>query len=390
MTDAILVLNAGSSSIKFSLFACPQSAQPLTLIYKGAMTGIGTDAKFKATDAQSNVLSEQNLGSAHHDETLSVLLDWVESHGDGMNIVAAGHRVVHGGGVYSVPVQVSPEVFKRLEEFIPLAPLHQPHNLAPIQVLNTLKPGILQVACFDTAFHTTQPPVAQAFALPRAISAQGIKRYGFHGLSYEYIAQSMPEYIGNVPEKVVVAHLGNGVSMAALQNGKSIATTLGFTALDGLPMGTRSGSVDPGVLLHLLNTGMDVKQLGAMLYNQSGLLGVSGISNDMQVLLDSEHPHAKEAIDLFVYRINRELASLAATMGGLDALIFTAGIGQHAAPVRAQVCELASWLGIELDDAANKKHAARISTSDSKVSVWVIPTDEEKMIAQHTLKLLQP
>ena len=311
MTDAILVLNAGSSSIKFSLFACPQSTQPLTLIYKGAMTGIGTDAKFKATDAQGMVLSEQNLGSAHHQETLSVLLDWVESHGDGMNIVAAGHRVVHGGGVYSAPVSVSAEVFKRLEEFVPLAPLHQPHNLAPIQVLNTLKPGILQVACFDTAFHTTQPAVAQAFALPREISAQGIKRYGFHGLSYEYIAQSMPEYIGSLPEKVVVAHLGNGVSMAALKNGKSIATTLGFTALDGLPMGTRSGSVDPGVLLHLLNTGMDVKQLSSLLYNQSGLLGVSGISNDMQVLLDSEHPHAKEAIDLFTYRINRELASLA-------------------------------------------------------------------------------
>jgi acetate kinase len=255
-------------------------------------------------------------------------------------------------------------------------------------VLNNLKAGILQVACFDTAFHTTQPAVAQAFALPRDISAQGIKRYGFHGLSYEYIAQSMPEYIGNVPEKVVVAHLGNGVSMAALKNGKSIATTLGFTALDGLPMGTRSGSVDPGVLLHLLNTGMDAKQLSSLLYNQSGLLGVSGISNDMQVLLDSEHPHAKEAIDLFTYRINRELASLAATMGGLDALIFTAGIGQHAAPVRAQVCELASWLGIKLDAAANAKHAARISTADSKVSVWVIPTDEEKMIAQHTLKML--
>ncbi|MEN9461488.1 MAG: hypothetical protein RIS84_1508 [Pseudomonadota bacterium] len=388
MTDAILVLNAGSSSIKFSLFACPQAAQPLTLIYKGAMTGIGTDAKFKATDAQGKVLSEQSLGAAHHEETLSVLLDWVESHGNGMNIIAAGHRVVHGGGVYSVPVQVSSEVFTRLEEFVPLAPLHQPHNLAPIQVLNNLKAGILQVACFDTAFHTTQPAVAQAFALPRDISAQGIKRYGFHGLSYEYIAQSMPEYIGNVPEKVVVAHLGNGVSMAALKNGKSIATTLGFTALDGLPMGTRSGSVDPGVLLHLLNTGMDAKQLSSLLYNQSGLLGVSGISNDMQVLLDSEHPHAKEAIDLFTYRINRELASLAATMGGLDALIFTAGIGQHAAPVRAQVCELASWLGIKLDAAANAKHAARISTADSKVSVWVIPTDEEKMIAQHTLKML--
>lgn len=389
MTDAILVLNAGSSSIKFSLYACPPTAQSLSLIYKGAMTGIGTDAKFKATDAEGKVLSEQSLGTAHHDQTLSVLLDWVESHGDGMNIIAAGHRVVHGGGVFSTPMRVTPQVFEQLESFIPLAPLHQSHNLAPIQVLNKLKQDIPQIVCFDTAFHTTQPAVAQAFALPRELSAQGIKRYGFHGLSYEYIAHSLPQYVGNVPEKVVVAHLGNGVSMAALKNGQSIATTLGFTALDGLPMGTRSGSVDPGVLLHLLNTGMDVKQLGQVLYNQSGLLGVSGISNDMQVLLDSDHPHAKEAIELFVYRINRELASLAATLGGLDALIFTAGIGQYAAPVRAQVCELASWLGIQLDPEANAKHAARISTADSKVSVWVIPTDEEKMIAQHTLRLLQ-
>ena len=388
MKDSILVLNAGSSSIKFSVFACESDTQ-LGLVYHGSITGIGTHTQFNVSNTQGNKIAQQDLGVADHEEGLSVLLDWVTGHSDGLRLVAAGHRVVHGGELYTAPVLLTDKVMETLETFVPLAPLHQPHNLSPIKILQKLKADLPQIACFDTAFHRSQPDVAQAFALPRELSEQGIKRYGFHGLSYEYIAQQLPNIIGHLPEKVVVAHLGSGVSMCALKNGRSVATTMGFTALDGLPMGTRCGSIDAGVVLHLLNNGMDVVEVSHIFYHKSGLLGVSGISNDMQDLLDHASDEAQQAIDLFTYRIARELGSLSATLGGLDALVFTAGIGEHAAPIREKVCQDALWLGVEFDKQANESKQARISTLDSQTSAWVIPTDEEKMIALHTFEVLQ-
>jgi len=388
MKDSILVLNAGSSSIKFSVFACESDTQ-LGLVYHGSITGIGTHTQFNVSNTQGNKIAQQDLGVADHKEGLSVLLDWVTGHSDGLRLVAAGHRVVHGGELYTAPVLLTDKVMETLETFVPLAPLHQPHNLSPIKILQKLKADLPQIACFDTAFHRSQPDVAQAFALPRELSEQGIKRYGFHGLSYEYIAQQLPNIIGHLPEKVVVAHLGSGVSMCALKNGRSVATTMGFTALDGLPMGTRCGSIDAGVVLHLLNNGMDVAEVSHIFYHKSGLLGVSGISNDMQDLLDHASDEAQQAIDLFTYRIARELGSLSATLGGLDALVFTAGIGEHAAPIREKVCQDALWLGVEFDKQANESKQARISTLDSQTSAWVIPTDEEKMIALHTFEVLQ-
>jgi acetate kinase len=272
---------------------------------------------------------------------------------------------------------------------IPLAPLHQPHNLAAIRAVARLAPQLPQVACFDTAFHRTQPFVAQAYALPRVYASSGLRRYGFHGLSYEYIAWVLPMYDPDVATgRVIVAHLGNGASLCAMHNGQSVASTMGFSTLDGLVMGTRCGTLDPGVLLYLLDLGMNVRELEQLLYHQSGLLGVSGISSDMRTLLSSNDPHAAEAIDLFVYRIGRELGSLAAALGGLDALVLTAGIGEHSPVIRQRVCQAAAWLGVQLDEAANQRNEARISRPDSRVAVWVIPTNEELMIAQHTRRVL--
>ncbi|ALG68449.1 acetate/propionate family kinase [Beggiatoa leptomitoformis] len=388
--NAILVINAGSSSIKFSLFAINEGEeQALELIYRGNMSGLGTHAHFVAKNAIGLKLLEEDLGTATHEAAFTRLLSWMEERDDGLTLYAVGHRVVHGGVTFTKPVEVTPEIFQQLEALGSLAPLHQPHNLAPIQVLDKLKGHLPQVACFDTAFHTTQTLTAQRFGIPREYTEQGIKRYGFHGLSYEYIAQKMPSVVGKLPEKVVVAHLGNGSSMCAIRNGKSVASTMGFTALDGLPMGTRTGAIDAGVILHFLNQGMDVKELTKLLYNRSGLLGVSGISNDMETLLASDSPHAKEAIDYFIYRIGCELGSMTSTINGIDALVFTAGIGEYASLIRAGVCEKAEWLGIKLNPEANAKHASCISTPDSRVSVWVIPTNEEKMIAQHTLRILK-
>ena len=303
---------------------------------------------------------------------------------------AAGHRVVHGGSQYSQPLLVTDELMEELERLVPLAPLHQPHNLAPIKALKEVHPKLLQVACFDTAFHRSNPWTSQSFALPRKITGEGVKRYGFHGLSYEYIARQLRQISPAVARgKVVVCHLGSGASMCAIQDGKSIASTMGFTALDGLPMGTRTGTLDAGVVLYLLQQkGMTPKEIEDMLYKQSGLLGVSGVSNDMRVLLESSEPHAAEAVELFVYRISRELGSLAAAMGGIDALVFTAGIGEHSPQIRAKVCEHAQWLGIEMDEEANDCDALQISGMESPVSVWVIPTDEEMMIAKHTREVL--
>jgi acetate kinase len=385
ISDTILVVNAGSSSIKCSLFTSRQTT--LEKIYHSDIIGIGTHAYFRTYDATNTRLTEQNLGTATHENAFAVLLDWIEQYQD-IHLIAAGHRIVHGGNQFIAPVLIDNYIITQLEQLIPLAPLHQPHNIAPIRALREINPNCPQVACFDTAFHATQPAIARTLAIPRSLTEQGIISYGFHGLSYESITHTMPQVAGTLPKRMIVAHLGNGASMAAIKEGCSIATTMSFTALDGLPMGTRCGAIDPGILLHLLNQGMDLKTLNHLLYHQSGLLGVSGISNDMQTLLDSKALPATEAIDLFIYRIGREIGSLAAALGGLDALVFTAGIGEHAAPIRAKVGETAAWLGVQIDAVANEQSATQISTSNSQVSVWVIPTDEEKMIAQHTYTLL--
>jgi acetate kinase len=392
VTDIILVLNAGSSSIKFSMFGLGSGRPGLVLRHRGQIEGIGSAPRLVVGDAEGRRVVDRAIAGRHgegaaHEAVLPVLLEWIAGQTHRSRVVAVGHRVVHGGEQFAAPVRVDATVLDQLEKLVPLAPLHQPHNLAAIRAIARLAPDVTQVACFDTAFHRTQPPVAQLFALPRPLSAAGIKRYGFHGLSYEYIAGVLPDIVGHVGRRrVVVAHLGNGCSMCAMRDGNSVATTMGFTAVDGLPMGTRSGAIDPGVILHLLTErGMSVGDVTDLLYHRSGLLGVSGISNDMRTLLASPAPEAAEAVDLLVHRIGRELGSLAAALGGLDALVFTAGIGEHAAPVRARVCEQAAWLGVRLDPAANLAGGPRISTAGSAVSAWVIPTNEELMIARHAL-----
>ncbi|WP_041633457.1 acetate/propionate family kinase [Magnetospirillum gryphiswaldense] len=388
MRDGILVINAGSSSIKFSLYLSNGDGKP-SLQSKGQVEGINVAPHFIAQAADGAVLAEQHWpadSNLHHEDLLKHLIDWVEDNLDDARLVAAGHRVVHGGARYSQPVLVDELVLNGLEKLIPLAPLHQPHNIAPIRALAKVHPGLPQVACFDTAFHATNPKVATTFALPRELTDEGVRRYGFHGLSYEFIARRLGEIAPKIAAgKVVVCHLGSGASMCAIDNGRSVASTLGFTAVDGLPMGTRTGNLDPGVILYLLDEkGMNSKQIENLLYKQSGLLGVSGVSNDMRVLLESSDPHAAEAVDLFCYRIRRELGSLAAAMGGLDGVVFTAGIGERSAPVRRMVCDGAGWLGISLDGAANLANAQTITQADSGIPVFVIPTDEEMMIAKHT------
>jgi len=328
--------------------------------------------------------------SLGHAGALDHLVTFLRARLSGPELAAVGHRVVHGGLRYTQPVRVDAAVLAVLEKYIPLAPLHQPHNLAPIRTLLERRPDLPQVACFDTAFHRGQPPVAQAFALPKAITDRGVIRYGFHGLSYEYIATVLPEHDAKAATgKVVVLHLGNGSSMCALAKGRSIASTMGFTAADGLPMGTRSGSLDPGVILYLMDElEMDARAIEKLIYQQSGLLGVSGISSDMRTLEASTELGAQLAIDLYVYRIGRELGSLAAALGGLDAIVFTGGIGENSRSLRERVCRGAAWTGVELDPDANQRNLPRISTAASRVSVLVIPTDEELMIARHTGDLL--
>jgi acetate kinase len=399
MADAILTLNAGSSSIKFALFAraatIPQRPELV-----GQIDGIGAvggqPAHMKAKDASGRALENTDLdldGPAQtpHQAALRHLVDWLHSHEAGWRIAGVGHRVVHGAQKFSQPIVLDAAMVDALRGFIPLAPLHQPHNLAGIDALTAALPGVPQVACFDTAFHRSQPELAQLFALPRAITAQGVRRYGFHGLSYEYIAEVLPQYIGekSARGRVIVAHLGNGASMCAMNKLKSQASTMGFTAVDGLMMGTRTGNLDPGVLLYLMDyQQMDAKALTRLLYKESGLLGVSGISQDMRVLLDSAAPEAREAVDLFCYRIVREIGSLAAALGGLDALVFTGGIGERGAQVRRQVGDQLGWLGVGLDSAANEANAPKISAKDSRVDVCVIPTNEEWIIARHTAELI--
>lgn len=391
MADVILVLNAGSSSIKFSAFAT--HGTELDLIVRGQVEGIFTAPRFKAVDAHGTEIEAKSWGEGTdlgHAGAIGYIADFLREHREGYALSAVGHRVVHGGLAFPRAVRVTPDVISSLAKLIPLAPLHQPHNLKPIEIVAQQRPDLPQVACFDTAFHRVQPETAQAFALPASITDLGVRRYGFHGLSYEYIASVLPQFDAKAAAgRTIVAHLGNGASMCAMAAGRSLASTMGFTAVDGLPMGTRSGNLDPGVLLYLQDElRMDVRAVEDLIYKQSGLLGVSGVSSDMRALLASDEPRAQFAIDLYVYRIGRELGSLAAAAQGIDALVFTAGIGEHASTLRERVCRDAAWLGVELDPAANLADGPRISTPSSKVSAWVIPTNEELMIARHTRQVL--
>lgn len=391
MQEAIAVINAGSSSLKFAVFE--EQGTGLRRILAGSIRGLGVSPRFIARNGEGAVLAKKEWEEGTlpgHEQAMAYLFDTMPALLQGHRVRAVGHRVVHGGGHYTAPVRVDADVLRALEALVPLAPLHQPHNLALIRTLLASAPGVPQIACFDTAFHHTQSSIERAFALPRDITEQGVRRYGFHGLSYEYIASIMAAHDSRLGGRVVVLHLGNGASMCAVRGGKSVANTMGFTALDGLPMGTRCGALDPGVVLYLMSEfAMDLKEVEELLYHRSGLLGVSGISSDMRTLETSGEQGANDAIELFVHAIKRQLGALAATLGGLDGIVFTAGIGENSALLRERVCRDAGWLGVELDDAANRTGSGRISTATSAVSAWVIPTDEEAVIAGHTLRLLQ-
>jgi acetate kinase len=395
MGDAVLVVNAGSSSIKFAVFL--EQGDALEPLLSGRIEDLYGTPHWTARNASGAVLPEPRPASAApwrgHDAAIDQLAGFVRDQLGELGehaLAGVGHRVAHGGTAYARPIMLTDEVLTDLEQLVPLAPLHQPHNLKPIRLLMRRQPQLRQVACFDTAFHRGQPETAQAFALPPEITDRGVRRYGFHGLSYEYIMSVLPRYDQEAAHgRVVVLHLGNGASMSAVLDGQSIANTMGFTGLDGLPMGTRSGGLDPGVLLYLLSeVKLDVHAIEDLLYHRSGLFGVSGISGDMRTLLASTDPRAAFAVELFVYRIARELGSLAAALGGLDALVFTAGIGENAPAIRERVCRAAAWLGVEIDPAANSGGHARISTARSAVAAWVIPTNEELVIARHTCHLL--
>jgi acetate kinase len=385
----IAVVNAGSSSIKFAVFDA--AAEPL-LRCKGLIEGIGATPRANLSDAKGESLLKEELAPEGFDHAaatrtmMRMAAPWLE----GRNISAVGHRVVHGGGEYAAPLLLTDEIIERLAAFIPLAPLHQPHNLAVIRAMRASHPQLPQVACFDTAFHRNQPPIAQAFAIPRKYSEEGVRRYGFHGISYEYVTGRLKEVAPDVAKgRVIVAHLGNGASLCAVRNGQSVASTMGFTAVDGLMMGTRCGAIDPGVLVHMVDQyGFGPRELEDLIYRKSGLLGVSGLSSDMRTLRATQDPAAKEAIALFVYRIRREIGSLAAALEGLDALVFTAGIGENDAATRAEVAEGCAWLGLSLDRASNSRSELRISQPRSRVAAFVIPTNEELEIAKSALRIV--
>jgi acetate kinase len=390
MTARLLTLNAGSSSVKFAVHEI--AGDLLTLQLRGQIAGIGTTRRLAAKDAQGQALAFATVGAIDdHRAALALLLDWLKQTGHGDGLAGAGHRVVHGGTAFVEHCRLTPDAIAQLAALEPLAPHHQPHNVAAIRALAAQMPDLPQAACFDTAFHATQPPEARRLALPRELTAKGLQRYGFHGLSYEYVTKRLRELTGGeLPQKLVIAHLGNGASMCAVRDGRSIATTMGFSTLDGLIMATRIGALDPGVILHLMRTeNYGLKELEDLLYNKSGLLGLSGLSPDMRTLLASADPAAREAVTKYCYRIGRELGSLAAALGGLDALVFTGGIGENASSVRAAVCRDAGWLGIELDAAANDFGGPSITTKTSRTAAWVVPTDEELMIAAHTRRLLE-
>jgi acetate kinase len=387
----VITLNAGSSSIKFALFAVAAAGPHAIATGLAETIGEGWRIRVKAPDGTIGHEESWQGGAPFHAEAMGRILDWRARSHPGAEIVAAGHRVVHGGLAFDRPILLDPAALAALETLVPLAPLHQPHNLAGISAAQAAWPGIPQVACFDTAFHRTHPYVNDTFALPRRFYEEGVRRYGFHGLSYEYIAERLRAVAPfHAAGRVVVAHLGNGASMCAMRDGRSVASTMGFTALDGLPMGTRCGQLDPGVLLYLMqHKGMDAGQISDLLYKESGLKGLSGLSADMRDLEASAAPEAAQAIEYFTFRIRRELGGLAAALEGLDAVVFCGGIGENAWRIREDVLEGMEWLGIELDRTANRARAQLISSARSRVQVFVIPTDEEAMIARHTLSLLQ-
>lgn len=392
MNEAILTLNAGSSSIKFALFAYSDKI-PGTPEIVGQIDGIGARTHLKVKDKSGKVVDEVDLPvppTGRHRAALSFLVDWLRGQPAAWRIAAVGHRVVHGGARYSQPVRIDDEALTALNSFAPLAPLHQPHNVAGIEAMSAALEGVPQVACFDTAFHRSQTALVQMFSLPRWLAAEGVRRYGFHGLSYEYIAHALPQYLGERAEgKVIVAHLGNGASLCAMAGRKSRDSSMGFSAVDGLMMGTRTGSLDPGVVLYLMqHHHMDADALEHLLYKESGLLGVSGVSQDMRELLASQEPAAHEAVDLFCYRLVREIGAMAAVLEGIDALVFTGGIGENAAPIRERICTALGWLGVDFDAAANAGKRSVITHPASRIAVLVVPTNEEWMIARHTAGLI--
>jgi acetate kinase len=390
MDDYALVLNAGSSSLKFCVFQRPVG-QAWRVEARGQIEGIGTSPRLSVKDANGESLANQEVAGRDGREAINALALWLRSKYGGSRVVGVGHRVVHGGARFTGPTVVNPEVLAALRELVPLAPLHQPHNLAAIEAVSERLPDVPQVACFDTSFHRGQPAVAELIPLPHDLRRSGLQRYGFHGLSYEYIASVLPEVAPEIAYgRVIVAHLGSGASLCALRAGKSVDCTLGFTPLDGLCMGTRPGTLDPGVVLHLFQgLKLSVKEVETLLYKRSGLLGISGISSDMRDLLGRAEPEARLAVDYFVYRAAKEIGALAAVLRGVDALVFTAGIGENSPEIRQRICEASAWLGVALDTQLNAGKGPRISTPQSKVSVWVIPTNEELMIHRHTATLLQ-
>ncbi len=389
MANAVLTINAGSSSIKFALF---ELVNGLTQRAVGVVENIGAAPHLRIRTGGQVALERRwpDHAPLDHEALLGQVLDWVETHLGADRLVAAGHRIVHGGEDFTAPARLDEAAMVRLALLNQLAPLHEPHNLAAVRAVMKLRPNLPQIGCFDTAFHHTMPPLATRFGLPRHFHDEGVRRYGFHGLSYEYIASQLPAAAPHLADKrVIVAHLGNGASMCALQAGKSIDSTMGFTALDGLMMGTRCGSIDPGVLIYLAQArGMSADEITTLLYKKSGLLGVSGISSDVRALLADPRPEAAEALDLFAYTVARHTGALVAVLGGLDGFVFTAGIGEHAAPLRAAICQRLAWLGVEISAQANEGSESAISTPDSQVEVRVIPTNEGLMIARHAVALL--
>ncbi|PPQ18945.1 acetate kinase [Bradyrhizobium sp. AC87j1] len=389
--DTILVVNAGSSSVKFQVFVVEGEGRLLRMI-KGQVEGIGSRPRLRANGAGGDPMADRAYPIEAIPDVpaaMSVAGEWLRSEVR-VNPLAVGHRVVHGGPDYERPVLVDHGVVSRLERFVGLAPLHQPHNLAPIRSILANFPTVPQVACFDTAFHRTHGPLADYYAIPHQLHAEGVRRYGFHGLSYEYISRSLPQIAPDIAKRrVIVAHLGSGASMCAMKDGLSVESTMGFTALDGLPMGTRPGQLDPGVVLYLISEkGMTAPKVQEFLYRDCGLKGLSGVSNDMRELEASTDPQAKLAVDYFTYRIGLNAGMLAAALQGLDAFVFTAGIGENSSGIRTRVAEQLRWLGVTLDEAENARHSNLISAKSSLIPVYVIPTDEEAMIAQHTLSLL--
>jgi len=377
----LLVLNAGSSSIKFALYDLPLAGRARL---EGQIAGIGRDPHVTIGGTERAALASK----PDHAAAIAWLLDWLDAEGHARRLAGVGHRVVHGGTGFAEPVRVDGAILEALATLVPLAPHHQPHNLAAIRAVAARMPNLAQIACFDTGFHSTLPEEARRLPLPAEYDARGLRRYGFHGLSYESIVARLPALAGRLPPRLVIAHLGNGASMCGVLDGRSVATTMGFSTLDGLVMGTRSGSLDPGLLLHLLREGSSLAEIEDLLYNRAGLLGLSGISADMKVLLASTAPAASAAIALYCYRISRELGSLAAALGGLDALVFTGGVGENAVAIRARVCRSAGWLGVALDETANLAGSPRLTRDDSPASAWVVPTDEQGVIAAHAARLL--